>query len=338
LLGKCGSMLKPFLPQLQMTFLKALNDANRSVRLKAASALSKLIVIHTRVDPLFTELNSIISNTDDSAIRDTTLQALRGCVIGAGPKMNEVLRKQICETLQKFISANEDTTRITAAACLGASCTFLPEDELSLVLNLHLLDADPAEDWVVRHGRAIGLMIFLKEAALESPLDEYNPRIIKAIHSNVSADRIPIITAGLRSLGYCIKRQIKTDYGISNELINSLIKVMKNDSNDVKQLVAQVINFIAHSYEEPLDNSILKLLIPSLVNGTKEKNTTVKSCCESALAIILHLQNGDKILKDVLSIFEPGMKESLNEVASKILPKVMTISDAVECLDNTILT
>ena len=69
LLGKCGVMLKPFLPQLQTTFVKALNDATRVVRLKAAVALSYLIAIHTRVDPLFTELNSGVKNATDNSIR-----------------------------------------------------------------------------------------------------------------------------------------------------------------------------------------------------------------------------------------------------------------------------
>lgn len=61
--------LKPFLPQLQTTFTKALQDSNRAVRLKAADALGKLIVIHVKVDPLFTELLNGIRTSDDSAIR-----------------------------------------------------------------------------------------------------------------------------------------------------------------------------------------------------------------------------------------------------------------------------
>lgn len=62
-------MLKQFLPQLQTTFLKALNDGNRQVRLKAAAALSHLIVIHTRADPLFTDLHAGVRNAEDPAIR-----------------------------------------------------------------------------------------------------------------------------------------------------------------------------------------------------------------------------------------------------------------------------
>jgi HEAT repeat protein len=62
-------MLKQFLPQLQTTFLKALNDGNRQVRLKAATALGHLITIHTRADPLFTELHTTVKTAEDSAVR-----------------------------------------------------------------------------------------------------------------------------------------------------------------------------------------------------------------------------------------------------------------------------
>lgn len=57
------------MPQLQTTFLKALNDPQRSVRLKAAAALGELIVIHVRVDPLFTELLNGVKNATESGVR-----------------------------------------------------------------------------------------------------------------------------------------------------------------------------------------------------------------------------------------------------------------------------
>lgn len=64
-----GVMLKPFLPQLQTTFVKAVHDPHRGVRLRAGAALSHLITIHTKPDPLFTELHNAVKTSDDSAIR-----------------------------------------------------------------------------------------------------------------------------------------------------------------------------------------------------------------------------------------------------------------------------
>jgi len=118
-------MLKQFLPQLQTTFLKALNDTNRQVRLKAACALSHLIVIHTRADPLFMELHNGVKNADDPGIRETTLHALRGVLTAAGEKMSEPLRKAVYQTLTAMLSHPEDATRSAAAGCLGALCRWL---------------------------------------------------------------------------------------------------------------------------------------------------------------------------------------------------------------------
>uniref|UniRef100_A0A8U7NTN0 GCN1 activator of EIF2AK4 n=1 Tax=Corvus moneduloides TaxID=1196302 RepID=A0A8U7NTN0_CORMO len=107
LLAKVEIALKPFLPQLQTTFTKALQDSNRAVRLKAADALGKLIVIHVKVDPLFMELLNGIRSSDESAIRDTMLQALRFVTRGAGAKVDAAIRKNISVVLLGMLGHDE---------------------------------------------------------------------------------------------------------------------------------------------------------------------------------------------------------------------------------------
>merc|ERR1719391_1288814 len=121
LLSKASAMLKPFLPQLQTTFLKALNDPHRTVRLKAGFALSHLITIHTRPDPLYNELHSGIKNSEDSAVRDTYIQAMRGCVKRAGDKLSPTIRRTLTSTLPGLLTSCEDVTRSCTAGLL-TSC------------------------------------------------------------------------------------------------------------------------------------------------------------------------------------------------------------------------
>lgn len=114
-------MLKQFLPQLQTTFLKALNDPNRPVRIKAGLALSQLVVIHTRADPLFVEMHNGIKNADDPAIRETMLQALRSIITGGGEKMSEQLALSILTTLTSpaLLAHPDDPPRSAVGGCLG---------------------------------------------------------------------------------------------------------------------------------------------------------------------------------------------------------------------------
>ena len=65
---------------------------------------------------------------------------------------------------------------------------------------------------------------------------------------------------------------------------------MKHDSNDVKQLGAQVVSYVAHSVDRPLDVATISTFLPMLVTGTKEKNTVVKISSESALISLLRLR------------------------------------------------
>lgn len=138
LLGKVGAMLKPFLPQLQTTFIKALNDPNREVRVRAATALQKLIKLHTRVDPLFTELHNGVKNTEDNTIRETLLQALRGVIAGAGQKMGDPIRKTLTTTLLDLLGHGDDNIRVAAGGCIGSLAIIVPDTELEYIVNDHL--------------------------------------------------------------------------------------------------------------------------------------------------------------------------------------------------------
>merc|ERR1711970_43773 len=161
LLAKASAMLKPFLPQLQTTFLKALNDTNRTVRLKAGFALSHLITIHTRPDPLYNELHGGIKNSEDCGVRDTYLQAMRGCVASSGDKLSPPIRRTVTTTLLSLIATGEDSTRSTAAGCLGALLPWLPEEEMQPIMSDILLQDDLSQDWTVRQGRSATLQVVL---------------------------------------------------------------------------------------------------------------------------------------------------------------------------------
>ncbi len=68
--------MKPFLPQLQTTFIKALHDPTAVVRKNAATALAKLMTLSPRVDPLLNELLTGMASSE-GGVREGMVGALR---------------------------------------------------------------------------------------------------------------------------------------------------------------------------------------------------------------------------------------------------------------------
>uniref|UniRef100_A0A1B6CCQ0 TOG domain-containing protein n=1 Tax=Clastoptera arizonana TaxID=38151 RepID=A0A1B6CCQ0_9HEMI len=338
LLAKVGVMLKQFLPQLQTTFLKALNDANRQVRLKAAAALGHLIVIHTRADPLFTELHTGMRNAEDPAIRETMLQALRGVMTPAGDKMSEPVRKTVLNTLLNMLSHPEDITRAAAAGCLGALIRWLSSEQLNSVLSDHLLQDDLILDWTLRHGRSAALFVSLKEAPEIVYKDDYIEKIHRSLLAYLMADRVPIAMNGIRSCGYLFQYLMRNNVVLPPQLLTPFVRTMNHSSNEVKQLVARVCSYLAR-YEENLAPEFLRSAIPMLVNGTKEKNSYVKANSELSLVAVLRLRHGDSTQQTCLNLLEAGARESLSDVITKVLRKVANQPEGKEEeLDDTLLT
>ena len=53
-----GAAAKSFIPQLQTSYLKALNDVNRPVRVQAVMGLTELLPLSPRIDPVINDLHN----------------------------------------------------------------------------------------------------------------------------------------------------------------------------------------------------------------------------------------------------------------------------------------
>uniref|UniRef100_A0A671RTY5 TOG domain-containing protein n=1 Tax=Sinocyclocheilus anshuiensis TaxID=1608454 RepID=A0A671RTY5_9TELE len=185
LLAKVGIALKPFLPQLQTTFLKALQDSSRAVRLRAAESLGQLVSIHTKVDPLFTEQLLAIRNAEDSGVSKYIIN------------IDILLSENIIL----------DATRMASAGCVGELCAFLSEEELKNVLQQHVLADVSGVDWMVRHGRSLALAIAVKSAPDQLCSEEYSSTVLETVLSSATADRVRHRSESAGSQTRCLQNQ-----------------------------------------------------------------------------------------------------------------------------------
>ncbi|XP_068678677.1 stalled ribosome sensor GCN1-like [Montipora foliosa] len=333
LLGKVGAMLKPFLPQLQTTFIKALNDPTRAVRMCAANALQKLIKLHTRVDPLFTELHNGVKNTEDNTIRETLLQALRGVIAGAGEKMGEPIRKALTTTLLDLLGHADDSIRVAAGGCVGSLSIIAPDPELHSIVNDHLIVNDPTVDWTVRHGHAIALSAVLHDAVERIVTQGLYQAVTDAAVTHASTDRIPICSSGVRSLGFILANSVVQCDSPPTQVLQKLLKVLQEGSNDVKILAAASIEHVARVTSAPLDTTLMKVIVPALITSSKEKNTGVKAAAESALMYVLRLRDGDTTLQSCCRIFDASTAENIQDLCRRSLRRLATLEEEADELE-----
>ena len=71
----------------------------------------------------------------------------------------------------------------------------------------------------------------------------------------------------------------------------------------MKQLSVQLISYLATSVSKPLDSSLLKIFIPMLINGTKERAPSVRISSEIALVHLLSLNKNESILDVSLYLY-----------------------------------
>lgn len=138
---KIPQFLRPFIPQLQRTFVKSLSDAaNETLRLRAAKALGTLIEYQPRVDPLASELVLGAKNADSVGVKTAMLKALLEVITKAGEKLSRGSKTVIMELVESEILDADDKLAVAYARLVGSLSRILTTDEAIQILKTKVLD------------------------------------------------------------------------------------------------------------------------------------------------------------------------------------------------------
>ena len=165
LLDKGGASLKAFVPQLQTTFVKALNDPAREVRTRGAAALGRLMPLSLRVDPLLTELTQLCLKAESTAIKISVLDAMGTVLLAGGNKATAPALEACKAALLQALSDEDDGIRSSASFSLARLTWFLePSAVTDTVLDLLDSAKGSAVEWTQVCGKLLGLGAVLQSA------------------------------------------------------------------------------------------------------------------------------------------------------------------------------
>ncbi|TDH65918.1 hypothetical protein CCR75_006513 [Bremia lactucae] len=323
ILLKGGVALKPFLPQLQTTFVKALNDVAVDVRARGASALSLLVTLSPRVEPLLAELTERLRTTT-GGIREANLEAISSVVNCVGYKLSAAGRSALTDALDEMLNSREDALRDCAGKCL-ASCVASTAKNGDLeaaqkqLLYYSLADADDvqAEPWQRRQSAAMFTALVLhKHSALlttDITVPLTNMLVVLALD-----EQIAIRKNALNALGYVVKHQehLKS----VTTLVPVLVEGVAHKNKDVVRGALQVIKAaVKRSPDQTREH--LTTILPAVFQLIKSNNMAVKMPAERALLHLLEMHSRPETLAE-LSRSSIADAKIIGEYARRVLSKL----------------
>lgn len=230
ILVKGGPALRAFVPQFQTTFVKALADPSRQVRVEAIHALGLLMPLSTRVDPLLKELvigsQGKAAAASDSvgvvAVQTATLEALAVVLREGGTKAK--LPESIPSALtasQELLEHADESVREAAAKVIAAACDILGLDSTLDVIE-ETIAGDASDSGDIRHGKACAIRRILS-VDVAAELDEnILSNLLKQSLKYMKDDKATVKDAGCVAIGAVIgrsKNPTVTLRGVEAELL-----------------------------------------------------------------------------------------------------------------------
>ncbi|CAL4935623.1 unnamed protein product [Urochloa decumbens] len=288
IIAKGGIALKPFLPQLQTTFVKCLQDTNRSVRTRAAAALGKLSALSTRVDPLVSDLLSMLQSGDES-VKESVLSALKGVIKHAGKSVSSAIRSRGCNLLKDLLQADADDVRSCAAKVIGTLSLYMEETEISDLVQI-LLNLSTSQDWCTRHGALLGFSSISMHSPSKLCRLASFPSLVDLLKDSLKDDKFPVREVATRTLGRILCFQLQSEAG-TLQLVQLLVLALRDDSSEVRRRSLSSIKAAAKINHSALATHH-SILGPAIADALKDSSMPVRLAAERCALHVFQLTKG----------------------------------------------
>lgn len=292
LIRKGGMSLRPFLPQLQTTFIKCLQDSTRTVRTSAAFALGKLSALSSRVDPLVSDLLSSLQ-ASDAGVREAILTALKGVLKHAGKSVSDPVRVRVFSQLKDLIHHDDDQVRISAASILGITSQYMEEPQLDDLLEL-LSNLASSSSWVSRHGSVLTISSLLRHNPSSVVTSQMFPSIMRSLKDALKDEKFPLRETSTKALGRLILHQIQSDPSEATayvDIISTIVSALHDDSSEVRRRGLSALKAVAKA-SPPSITVHVSIIGPALAECLKDSSTPVRLAAERCAVHAFQMTKG----------------------------------------------
>ncbi|XP_048226208.1 protein ILITYHIA isoform X2 [Ricinus communis] len=292
IIRKGGMALKPFLPQLQTTFIKCLQDNTRTVRTSAALALGKLSALSTRVDPLVSDLLSSLQ-ASDAGVREAILMALKGVLKYAGKSVSNAVKIRVFSQLNDLIHHDDDQVRISSASILGITSQYMEAAQLIDLLH-QLSNSASSPSWVSRHGSVLTISSLLRHNPSSVITSAEFPSIIDCLKDGLKDEKFPLRDTSIEALGRLLLHQIYSDQSKTSsyvDILSSIVSALRDDSSEVRRRALSTLKAVAKA-SPPFITTHVSIIGPALAECLRDSSTPVRLAAERCAVHTFQLTKG----------------------------------------------
>lgn len=331
LIIKVGKYLKPFLPQLQTTFIKALSDPTAVVRTRGGIALADLMTESKRVEPVVQELLTNIKSDIAPPLKTSMFTAIVGILLNkeVGPKLaNDCILKARDAALE-FLSHEKDSVRRESARCLAVAAQYDSDENILNIISNVLLKVSPAAEWREKDGylQALTGLSRTSQARIPPALrDSIHKLLLTLLKDEHPAVKSSSILAIGEYLNYVASQPTATSYPSQNdvvlELLNSLAPLVSDDSSTVRQEACVRIQHFAELATAEMILLSLDILVPALLSRSTDTIGPVRHASQGAFYFLLQYHKGQDRGDKVVNAYSTRLNKKDPSAATALVTYV----------------